>query len=167
MAQIMHVRINTAVTHLLLRTTYMYMYATSFCLCSSSSSPSSSSRWTVINEPDNTTLPENLGPGDDICDFVAYVVDPLHPFDNEAVFEGATVELRDFSTWWYTSTLGQDAEAASEADLSAPDSDSASVLLGDPGVYVACLVPRDEDCIATDCVEFLVHQPNRDFFQVI
>lgn len=132
------------------------------CLRSSSSM---SSLWTPENESDYTPFPEDLGPGADICDLDAYVVDPQHPFDNEAVFERATVELQNFSTWWYTSTLGQDAQAASAA-VPASDSGSASVLLGDPGFYVACLVLSEEDCIAIDCVEFLVHQPNSDFFQV-
>eukprot|EP00752_Nemacystus_decipiens_P001785 g1725.t1 len=130
----------------------------------SSSSTSIASSWIPVNESEYAPLPEDLGPGADICDLGAYVVDPLHPFDNEAVFEGATVELHNYSTWWYTSTLGQDAEEA--AAVSALDSGSASVLLGDPGYYFACLVPSDEDCVAVDCVEFLVHQPNSDFVQV-
>lgn len=137
------------------------------CQCSSSSG---SSLWGPVNESENGNLPEDFGPGSDICDLAAYVVDPLNPFDNEANFEGATVELQNFSTWWYTSTLGQDAQVASAvetyADFSALASGNASVLLGDPGFYYACLVPRDEDCIAVDCVQFLVHQPNDDFFQV-
>lgn len=137
--------------------------AVTVCLPSSSSTPSST--WIPVNESGYTPLPEDLGPGSDICGLDAYVVDLLHPFDNKAVFEGATVELQNYSTWWYTSTLGQDAEAASAA-VSAFDSGSASILLGDPGYYFACLVPMDEDCIAVDCVEFLVHQPNSDFFQV-
>lgn len=110
-------------------------------------------------------LPEDLGPGTDICDLDAYVVDLLDPFDTTEVFERATVDIQGSSTWWYTSTLGQDAEAASAA-VSASDSGNASVLLADPGIYFACLVPSDEDCVAIDCVQFLVHQPNQDFFQV-
>lgn len=116
------------------------------------------------NGSDYQIIPEDLGAGSDICNLTAYVVDPLQPFDNKGVIEGATVELQDFRTWWYTSTLRQDTNATSAA--SASDSGSASMLLGDPGIYFACLVPADEDCIAADCVEFLVYQPNYDFFQV-
>ncbi|CAN0248420.1 unnamed protein product, partial [Scytosiphon promiscuus] len=109
-------------------------------------------------------LPDTLGAGSDICNLTAYVVDPLHPFDNEDIFKETTVELRNFSTWWHTSTLGQESEAASATSMS--DSGSAMVLLGDPGVYFACVVSGDEECVAADCVEFVVYQPNNDFFQV-
>ncbi|CAM9434117.1 unnamed protein product, partial [Ectocarpus fasciculatus] len=129
---------------------------------SSSSSSSSSSQGGDQTYP--VFLPDDLGAGSDICNLTAYVVDPVDPFNNEEVFKGATVELQNFSTWWYTSTLGQDPNEAS--NMSASDSGNASLLLGDPGVYFACLVSDEETCIAADCVEFVVYQPNYDFFQV-
>lgn len=109
-------------------------------------------------------LPDSLGAGSDICNLTAYVVDPLHPFENKDIFKETTVELQNFSTWWHTSTLGQETEAAPATSMS--DSGSALVLLGDPGIYFACVVPGDEECVAADCVEFVVYQPNSDFFQV-
>lgn len=132
----------------------------SLCRYSSSSSSSRMSNGLEVLYPD---LPNMLGAGSDICNLTAYVVDPLHPFENEDIFKETTVELGNFSTWWHTSTLGQERETSA---TSTSASGSALVLLGDPGIYFACLVPGDEECVAADCVEFVVYQPNNDFFQV-
>lgn len=109
-------------------------------------------------------FPEEMGAGSDVCNYTAYVVDPLHPFDNIDRSERATVEIQNYSTWWYTSTLGQDANATSAANAS--DTGSALTLLGEPGLYIACLILGDEECVAADCVKFYVYQPHYDILQV-
>lgn len=129
---------------------------------SSMSSTSSSSSSAATNE--YTGFPDEIGAGSDICNLTAYTMDPLHPFDNEGISEGATVglEIDGYSTWWYTSTLVQEVySSATEADQG-----NASVLLGEPGLYIVCFVPGDEECIALDCVKVRVYQPPYDIIQV-
>ena len=105
-----------------------------------------------------------MGAGSDVCNHTAYVADPLHPFDNENRSRGASVALLDNATWWYTSTLGQGADSISNSTAS--EAGSALVLLGDPGVYIACLLLGDENCTAADCLQFQVYQPHYDILQV-
>lgn len=137
---------------------------TTYLSCRSSASSSSSSSSSSSTDEEYPIFPDGMGAGSDICNFSAYVVDPLFPFDNENRSSETTVELLNKSTWWYTSTRGQDANAASNSTAS--ETGTAVVLLGDPGFYIACLVLGDEDCSAADCLEFQVYQPHYDILQV-
>lgn len=132
-----------------------------FCLRRSSSSSSGSSSSSL---EEYSIFPDDMGVGSDVCNYTAYIVDPLHPFDNQNRGSQTTVELSSNSTWWYTSTLGQDVNATTNSMAS--EAGSALVLLGDPGFYVACLILGDENCSAADCVEFQVYQPHYDILQV-
>ena len=139
---------------------YQHVGVRRFCLPRSSSSSSGSS-----SVPEEYPIfPDEMGAGSDVCNYTAYAVDPLHPFDNQNRSSLTTVELLSNSTWWYTSTLGQDVNATT--NNTASEAGSALVLLGDPGFYIACLILGDENCSAADCLEFQVYQPHYDILQV-
>eukprot|EP00752_Nemacystus_decipiens_P001936 g1865.t1 len=77
-----------------------------------------------------------------------------------------SVDLADGRTWWFTASLDQD-----RPNATSPTSEvgQASVLLSEPGFYMACLllvVGLDETCPTEECVDFTVYQPPYDLLEV-
>lgn len=110
------------------------------------------------------TFPEGMGKGSDVCDYETYDANgtaKANAFYTAELYRNATVELEDSrGTWWYTSTLGQ------QAVDSRSSTGEALVLLSDPGFYITCLILGNDSCVALDCLELAVYQPPYDYMEV-
>lgn len=127
----------------------------------SQTSPSTSA---TASTSSGTNFPEGIGNGSDVCEYETYDTDgtaKTNAFYIAGLYRNATVQLEDSrGTWWYTSTLDQ------QAVDNRSNTGEALVLLSDPGIYAVCLVLGNDSCAAADCLELAVYQPPYDYMEV-
>jgi hypothetical protein len=100
----------------------------------------------------------------DWCDQALYAPDKWGAFHSAAVLAASDVSAANKSTWFYTSTAGQNATIAAVA---APHTTGTiKVVLAEVGLFRVCLVPAGSLCYPSHCVTAEIYQPPEDYIEV-